>query len=392
MGGRAPFFATNTHHPHLFPLTQEIAQATASLAAAATAGALASVTPGAVAAAGTSALALPRASSHPSPTPEAALAAVVGAACRASVREYLDAMGYAGRHPPPREASAPDLSSPDSAPRSALASPSRRGHAVPRPDPMLDALSVALAWAASPEGGAAMSRAASSAAGAAVGAWLDRGAGADSWSQLVGALCSPGNVPGAERLFRAYAGQCVETYFAGLRRDRRAARASRAGGDGALPPALASAASVDDSPLAAAGETPTRTLTLRSPQRKGGGGGEGGPSPSPPRAPALPRASSSDDYSWAAEFVRVARVPEARSLATSLVASAVAASVRAAAGEAASAARAAGAALAPPARAAASALVERRRAVGTAVLVAMLAVLLSGLATLRVVGRAVGVA
>ena len=345
------------------------------------------MTPGAVAAAGTSALAVPG-SSHPSPTPEAALAAVVGAACRASVREYLDAMGYAGRHPPPREASAPDLSSPDSAPRSALASP-RRGHAVPRPDPMLDALSVALAWAASPEGGAAMSRAASSAAGAAVGAWLDRGAGADGWSQLVGALCAPGNVPGAERLFRAYAGQCVETYFAGLRRDRRAARASRAG-DATIPPALASAGSVDDSPLAAAGETPTRTLTLRSPQRKGEDG-DGGPSPSPQRAPVLPRSSSSDDYSWAAEFVRVARVPEARSLATSLVASAMAASVRAAAGEAASAARAAGAALAPPVRAAATALAKRRRAAGTAVLVAMLAVLLSGLATLRVVGRAVGV-
>ena len=253
-----------------------------------------------------------------------------------------------------------------------VAHPSSRPSASPSAsaDPLLAALAACLAWASSPGGAAAVARVSSSASSSAVGAWLDRGGGGSAWAHAVGALTAPANVGGAERLFRAYAGETVDAYFAGLRRDRRAARergrASVCGGGGAA------AASADDSPLAGAGETPPRGLSLN-----GAGGASATPSPAH-----LPRAPSPDDLSWASELARVARDPDARSLTLSIVASASSASAAAAC---AAVARGARAALAPV-EGKARAVVASREAL-LSVTVAIVAMLLMAVAAVRAVVR-----
>ena len=258
--------------------TQDVARATASLAAAATAGALSAVfesdrgSPAPVDA--TSASPSPSSSSSTLSAlaraagvggggggrAEALLVLAVSAACRASTREYLDAMGYVRAPRPvpparltpvpggPRPAAAAGLGSPDDAAATLtlvpkgdpagtparliatapIAASPPTARPTPARDPLLAALATVLEWASSPAGGASVAGAASAASAAAVGAWLDRGAAGGGWGALVGAVCAPDNVPGAERLARAGAAECVAALLEAARSAQVAAGRDRA--------------------------------------------------------------------------------------------------------------------------------------------------------------------
>jgi hypothetical protein len=320
--------------------TQDVARATASLAAAATAGALSALfdadrrspppsgdgdenqqqqpqqqrsttlTPGS---SSSSLAALARGGRA-----EALVIAAVSAACKASTREYLDAMGYVRGaptpgHPPPHGPTPPPIprhlaTSPDDAaatltlvkpgaatPGNAAVAAALRPLTASTRDPLLAALAAVLEWAASPAGGAAVAGAASAASAAAVGAWLDRGAAGGGWGALVAAVCAPDNVPGAERLARAGAAECVAALLdsagrgsVGASSVSPAARAARLRHGASPPPAMAALAGGDS----AAEEE---------------GGEEGG---------------------WVGGLARLARAPDARALALSLAAASASAGVK----------------------------------------------------------------
>ena len=346
---------------YLFITAQDVARATASLAAAATAGALSAVLDADRGGSGrpmgdaTSTSPSPLGSSSPTSSSstlaamaggsgraEALLVLAVSAACRASTREYLDAMGYVRAPraesnplllvPTPADAcrrgggsDAPAaahgtpaaLGSPDDAAATltlvkggaAASTPTRPGPRTPaspgvRPtparDPLLAALATVLEWAASPAGGASVAGAASAASAAAVGAWLDRGAASGGWGALVGAVCSPDNVPGAERLARAGAGECVAALL-------ESARAARVGAvrDRARRAAAASARGEED------------------PQQQGAMGGVEGEDGAH---------QAGLGGAVADALARVGRAPDARALAISLVAASASAGVRSALG------------------------------------------------------------